>query len=181
MDAPAARWATRRSQPPGMRYVLSNGMQRLQPYSRKVRVSDDALPAPTETQKRDADLTAKALGGDKAALEKLFMTGRARLHKVAKSVLGNSEDAEDAVQEGLLAAYRNLSQFQGRSLFSTWLTRIVLNAALMSRRRIRRHVMSSLDDDNPSHEVPDEVQVMDRRPTPEQAVFLKEKRRLINS
>jgi RNA polymerase sigma-70 factor (ECF subfamily) len=181
VSAIAARCVSGRRQPPSRRHVLPNGMQMLKPYSRKVRVSEDALPVPTEKQKRDAELIGQALAGDNAALETLFMTGRAQLHKVAVSVLGNSEDAEDAVQEGLLAAYRNLSRFQGRSRFSTWLTRIVLNAALMSRRRIRRHATSSLDDYNPSHEVLAEVQVMDMRPTPEQAVFLKEKRHLINS
>src|SRR5256885_13244971 len=56
------------------------------------------------------------------------------LFQTALRVLGNTEDAEDALQDGLLSAYRNLKRFEGRSQFSTWLTRIVINAALMRRR-----------------------------------------------
>jgi len=46
----------------------------------------------------------------------------------------NPHDAEDALQDGLLSAFRNLKSFKGRSQFSTWLTRVVINAALMRRR-----------------------------------------------
>ena len=48
--------------------------------------------------------------------------------------MGNPQDAEDALQDGLLSAFRNLKSFEGRSQFSTWLTRVVTNAALMRRR-----------------------------------------------
>jgi RNA polymerase sigma-70 factor, ECF subfamily len=67
---------------------------------------------------------------------------RARLYQTAHRVLGNSDDAEDALQDGLLAAFRSLSGFKGRSQFSTWLTRIVVNAALMRLRRIRPEGMT---------------------------------------
>jgi len=59
--------------------------------------------------------------------------------------MGNSEDAEDALQDGLLAAFRNLSRFAGRSRFSTWLTRIVVNAALMRLRHSHHPGGSDLD------------------------------------
>jgi len=48
--------------------------------------------------------------------------------------MGNPQDAEDALQDGLLSAFRNLKSFEGHSQFSTWLTRVVINAALMRRR-----------------------------------------------
>jgi DNA-directed RNA polymerase specialized sigma24 family protein len=48
--------------------------------------------------------------------------------------MGNPEDAEDTLQDGLLSALRNLKSFEGRPQFSTWLTRIVVNAAFMRRR-----------------------------------------------
>jgi RNA polymerase sigma-70 factor (ECF subfamily) len=66
------------------------------------------------------------------------------LYRVALRVLGTHQDAEDAVQNGLLAAWRNLKRFEGRSQFSTWLTRLVINAALQELRRIRAHVITSL-------------------------------------
>jgi len=73
------------------------------------------------------------------------------------------------LQEGLLAAYRNLRRFQGRSKFSTWLTRIVINAALMRRRSQKSRPAISLDEWLTSDEsvVPQE-RLADNRPNPEQ-------------
>jgi RNA polymerase sigma-70 factor (ECF subfamily) len=64
---------------------------------------------------------------------------------MAFPILGNSDDTEDALQDGLLSAFRHLSGFKGRSQFSTWLTRIVVNAALMQIRRRRPEAMTSID------------------------------------
>src|SRR3984885_8650756 len=72
---------------------------------------------------------------------------------INRAVRGNVEDAEDALQEGLLAAYRNLKRFEGRSQFSTWLTRIVINASLMRRRSQRAHPAVSLDE-RPGDDLP---------------------------
>ena len=80
------------------------------------------------------------------ALDELFTRCRDRLYKTARRVMGNSNEAEDALQDGLLSAFRNLSGFKGRSQFSTWLTRIVVNAALMRLRQIRLEaIISSID------------------------------------
>jgi RNA polymerase sigma-70 factor (ECF subfamily) len=62
----------------------------------------------------------------------------ARLYRVARSVLKDDSAAEDVVQEGYLKAYAKLSEFRGESTLSTWLTRIVLNEALMHLRQSRR-------------------------------------------
>ena len=72
----------------------------------------------------------------------------------ALRVLGNAEDAEDALQDGLLSAYRNLKRFEGRSQFSTWLTRIVINAALMKRRSAKSRPAISLDETQHEDELP---------------------------
>jgi RNA polymerase sigma-70 factor (ECF subfamily) len=66
-------------------------------------------------------------------------------HRIAYRVLGNTEDAEDAVQDALLAAYENLKQFRGESQMSTWLTTIVSNSALMHLRKRSRLRHVSLD------------------------------------
>ena len=58
-----------------------------------------------------------------------------RLQRTALAILRNKEDAEDAVQDALCRAYIRLQSFQGKSSLSTWLTRIVINSALMIRRR----------------------------------------------
>jgi len=61
-------------------------------------------------------------------------------------VTKNQEDAEDALQEALLSAYKHLRGFDGRSKFSTWLTRIALNSARMTLRKRRRHREVSIDE-----------------------------------
>src|SRR5208337_1173120 len=80
-------------------------------------------------------IVQKAIAGDTEAQEHLFARHRPRLYRTAVALLRNKEDAEDAVQDGLCKAYTHLRSFQGRSSFSTWLTSIVINSALMSRRR----------------------------------------------
>ena len=60
--------------------------------------------------------------------------------------LGNAADAEDAVQDALLSAYKHLDQFKGQAQMSTWLTAIVTNSARMQLRRRLRHIRLSLDE-----------------------------------
>ena len=116
----------------------------------------------------DGRLIARARRGDSEALDILFARNNRALYQTALRLLGNPEDAEDALQEGLLSAYRNLRRFEGRSQFSTWLTRIVINAALMRRRSQRARPAVSLDE--PAHE--DELPLAERfaadGPSPEQ-------------
>ena len=66
-------------------------------------------------------------------------------YRCAFRVLGNAADAEDAVQEALLAAYKHINQFRGQSQMSTWLTTIVRNCALMQLRKRPRHAHFPLD------------------------------------
>jgi RNA polymerase sigma factor (sigma-70 family) len=66
--------------------------------------------------------------------------------RMAFRKLGNAADAEDAVQDALLSAYRHLDQFQGGAQLSTWLTTIVINSARMQLRKRSRHVQVSLDE-----------------------------------
>ena len=73
--------------------------------------------------------------GDRLAFESLLAEARPRALCVAMKVLHNQDDAEDAVQDGFLKAWRNLARFEGRSAFSTWIHRIVMNASLDLMRR----------------------------------------------
>jgi RNA polymerase sigma-70 factor, ECF subfamily len=79
------------------------------------------------------------------ALEELFSRYSAMLYKVALRKLGNQADAEDAVQDALLSAYKHLDQFKGNSHISTWLTSIVLNSARMQLRRRSSNRLVPLD------------------------------------
>jgi RNA polymerase sigma-70 factor, ECF subfamily len=67
-------------------------------------------------------------------------------HRRAYRYLGNTHDAEDAVQDALLSAYKHLDQFKGSAKMTTWLTSIVTNSALTKLRKRRRHPHSSLDE-----------------------------------
>jgi len=106
--------------------------------------------------------------GDHQALETLFRRYHRPLFQTALRVLGNTEDAEDALQDGLLSAYRNLKRFEGRSQFSTWLTRIVINAALMRRRSAKARPAVSLDEPPREDELPATERFADGGLTPEQ-------------
>ncbi len=108
------------------------------------------------------------LKGNSQALDILFARNHRTLYQTALRVLGNPEDAEEALQEGLLSAYRNLPRFERRSQFSTWLTRIVINAALMRRRSKRSRPAVSLDEFVGDGELPLAERFADESPNPEE-------------
>ena len=120
-----------------------------------------------------------AIAGDSDALSALFTQYRARLYRAAFSILRNPEDAEDALQDGLLSACLHLRRFEGRSCLSTWLTRIVLNAALMVRRRLSARPQTSLEQLSTVSGSLGESWVMDTKPSPEQRYALAERRDLV--
>src|SRR5579863_7367359 len=119
-------------------------------------------------QQSEEQLIERGLNGDARALDALFARNTRALYQTALRVLGNPEDAEEALQEGLLSAYRNLRRFEGRSQFSTWLTRIVINAALMRRRSKRARPAISLDERASEGELPLAERFADDSPNPEQ-------------
>jgi RNA polymerase sigma-70 factor (ECF subfamily) len=83
------------------------------------------------------DLIARALEHDKAAVRTIVRQNNRRLFRVARSILKNDWEAEDAVQEAYVHAFTSLSKFEGKSSLNTWLTRIVVNEALGRLRRRR--------------------------------------------
>src|ERR1700692_1848624 len=105
--------------------------------------------------------------GDSQAVEAWSRRYQRPLFQTALRVLGNAEDAEDALQDGLLSAYRNLNRFEGRSQFSTWLTRIVINAALMRRRSAKARPAVSLDEPPREDELPVVERFAAKGPTPD--------------
>jgi RNA polymerase sigma-70 factor (ECF subfamily) len=86
-------------------------------------------------------MVSAAKAGDASRFEELVRRHETMVFRVALSITRNQEDAEDAMQESFIKAYRYLGKFRGQSLFSTWLTRIAVNEALMKvRRRRLNHV-----------------------------------------
>src|SRR5581483_1104452 len=87
----------------------------------------------------DEELARRIGQGDKGGFEALMRQHNRRLYRVARAILNDDGDAEDALQEAYLAAYQRIGTFQGKSKLSTWLTRIVINAALQRLRTNKRH------------------------------------------
>lgn len=115
-----------------------------------------------------------------AEINELFAACLPRLRKVARKMLANQQDSEDALQDGLLLAYRKLHQFEGRSSFSTWLYSIVRNTSKMHYRKHAAHQTVPLEtehaDENP-HSV--EAGLPGTRPSPEELCIQNERSEIL--
>ena len=127
----------------------------------------------------EAVLLASAKAGDSTAFERLVMPQWDTLLRVTQRILHNREDAEDAVQTAFLDAFRNLHRFEGRARFSSWLTRIAMNAALMHLRSRRRERVTSLEDVTGPGVDRDRCLPADKRQNPEQEYLSKEGQALL--
>jgi RNA polymerase sigma-70 factor (ECF subfamily) len=90
-------------------------------------------------QSSDEQLLVAARSGDGQAFVELIGRYAGSIHSTVFGILGNREDSEDVLQEALFKAYTHLGQFRGACKFSTWLTRIAINTALMQLRQRRSH------------------------------------------
>ena len=127
----------------------------------------------------DSELVAATKCGNTEAFDQLVFRYERRVLAVAQRIVNNREDAEDIAQESFQKAFLHIGSFQEKSLFSTWLTRIAMNEALMVLRRRRRTF-------EVSHESPDdgakpiESTYADNRANPEQSCRRQEQTRLLS-
>jgi RNA polymerase sigma-70 factor (ECF subfamily) len=99
-----------------------------------------------DTVNEDAALAAACRSGDLRAYERLYALHGARMKNLARNVLGNSVDAEDAVQETFLKVQRGVASFRGQSSFVTWTYRILINTCYDARRsRFRKKEVANDD------------------------------------
>ncbi|HEV8644510.1 MAG TPA: RNA polymerase sigma factor [Burkholderiales bacterium] len=89
----------------------------------------------------DAEFARRIASGDHLAFEVLMRKHNRMLYRTARAILRDDADAEDALQLAYLSAYRSIGGFRGESRLSTWLTRIVVNEAMMRVRRRGREAM----------------------------------------
>lgn len=119
----------------------------------------DHLHGPAEREE-EAGLVRALRAGDEAAFEKLVRQYSGAMLRTARRLMRNEDDARDAVQEAFLSAFRSIDRFRAASKLSTWLHRIVVNAALMKLRSRRRKPELSIDELLPKF-LPDGHQVRD--------------------
>jgi RNA polymerase sigma-70 factor (ECF subfamily) len=151
--------------------------ERIRPFA-STSPSSERMAA-SATAQQHPPLVQQAIDGNSDAHEQIFATHASKLRGTAFAILRNREDAEDAVQDGFCRAFANLQSFQGRSSFSTWLTRIVINSSLMIRRRRNGRSEASLDEllDNRPEQL--QCKFVDAGPNPEQVCASVELRNLV--
>jgi RNA polymerase sigma-70 factor (ECF subfamily) len=90
-----------------------------------------------KTEATDAELAVRAQAGDREAFGELVMRYAAQARRMARAVLNDTDDADDAAQDGFLAALRHIGRYDAGRPFGPWLLRIVANAAADRRRRLK--------------------------------------------
>jgi RNA polymerase sigma-70 factor (ECF subfamily) len=115
----------------------------------------------------------------RVAFEDVLSHNLPRFRRMAMRWLRNPEDAEDAVQDAMLSAFKHIARFEGRAQMSTWLTAIVINAVRMQIRRRPRYTVVALDQPQEDERYTLSERIADPRPTPEQTLRECEMRQLI--
>jgi RNA polymerase sigma-70 factor, ECF subfamily len=137
------------------------------PIFRTLKKSVRSAPSKTPSYSARGPAETREEVLTKEALEEMFVASRKRFLAIAYSILRNREDAQDAVQDAFLSAYRHVRSFEGRSALRTWLTRIVMNAALMMQRKRRPSAPRPLSESAASHGDDWTETIPDAQPDPE--------------
>jgi RNA polymerase sigma-70 factor, ECF subfamily len=139
-------------------------------------VTQTATPPSSLT---DAEIVARVRGGDRALFEILMRRHNQRIYRVARAVVKDEVEVEDVMQQAYVNAYTHLHQFEERSRFSTWLTRITLNEAFGRRRKLQAESMARV----PPGMAEDADTVMDTitspQPDPERQAYAQELSRVL--
>jgi RNA polymerase sigma-70 factor, ECF subfamily len=135
------------------------------------RRADLGLPKPVQRRLDE---------GQGKVFQEMFETSRPKFLAIARRIVRNIEDAEDAVQNAYLSGYLSLRDFEGRAALTTWFTRIVINAALMIQRKRRPSRVVSFPDASSSRGSDWSDRIASLQPDPEVAHGEQETFRLIN-
>ena len=130
---------------------------------------------------KDESLVAAVKRGHPDAFDELCKRHAQKMFRIARRIMRNREDAQDVVQECFLKAFLHLRSFDGRSRFSTWLTRIAMNAALMKLRKSRLSRESSLEQHEETMKFRPEVRVKDSSLNPEDRYAESEREAILNN
>jgi RNA polymerase sigma-70 factor (ECF subfamily) len=129
----------------------------------------------------DAALVAGAKTGDARAFELLVQRHEGKIFSLAQRMTRNREDAEDVVQQSFQKAFLHLTKFEGDSLFSTWLTRIAINEALMLLRRRRGTREVPIAESKTEDETTLPLDILDKAPNPEDSCLRREQEQILSA
>jgi len=160
-------------------FPLRRNFRSFEPKKVHLSGSDNRHTATTLLVDPDAEWVARVQGGDLNAFEELMNRHSQRVYRTLIGLLGNAEDARDAMQDTFLKAFQHLDGFEGRAKFSTWMVSIASNTAIQRLRE--RKPVESLDDDFESEEGFRPRQVQAWTDDPEQLYSQTEMRSLIES
>jgi RNA polymerase sigma-70 factor (ECF subfamily) len=127
----------------------------------------DALPFPTLS---DSEIVKRVCAGDLASFEVLIRRHNQRIYRAARAILRDETEVEDVMQQTYINAFTHLHQFEERSRFSTWLTRIAVNEAIGRRQRMHQAAPATGDE---------VATATSRQPTPEHLAYAGELQRLL--
>jgi RNA polymerase sigma-70 factor, ECF subfamily len=151
--------------------------QSLQNYNRRVTGEPVSRRA---FAREEYELVAAANRGDSAAFAALCKQAASSVFNVARRMMRNNEDAEDVLQESFQQAFVHLKSFNGDSRFSTWLTRIAINTALMKLRKKNPLRDVSLDESAGTEESSYRIHIEDHGLNPEQLCAQEEQQQILS-
>jgi RNA polymerase sigma-70 factor, ECF subfamily len=132
-------------------------------------------------ERSEQQLVSAAKCGDKSAFGELCERHTRQIFRIAVRVTRNREDAEDVMQDSFLNAYAHLKNFDGRSKFVTWLTRIAINSALMKLRKKRSTPEISMDQNDVTTESRPHFEFPDNAMNPEEAFYQNESKKILDA
>src|SRR5690349_5540951 len=122
----------------------------------------------------DAEIVQKVRDGEHALFEILMRRHNQRVYRTARAVVKDETEVEDVMQQAYVNAFTHLHQFEDRSEFSTWLTRIALNEAFARRQKRQRAASSAVDEGGALME-----RMQASQPDPERQAYAQELRRVL--
>ena len=127
----------------------------------------------------DVDIVKRVRAGERALFEILMRRHNQRLYRAARAVVNDEHDVEDVMQQAYINAFTHLHQFEERSQFSTWLTRITLNEAFGRRRKVQSESMARVSDVVGKDAGEFMETVRSPQPDPERQAYTQELRRVL--
>lgn len=140
----------------------------------------DVAMRKTRKKVEEQQLIERSLQGDQQAFSKLYSRYYNQVYAFCSRLLRGRFDVEDAVQQVFLEAWRSMGRFEGRSLFSTWLTKIAIHTCLSFHRKAGRMVLNASTEELVPYDQVTSLLWGEGQRVPDEEVFLSERKFLVN-